>query len=118
MIRKAIGLAVFVLVALFFWRVVPVWMTYFDFRDEVREASRYSEGQTAGQVQQHILNLAQKDNIPLEMNAIKVLKEAQLVHVSMAYTEQLQVLPGYFYPYEFTIEVDTQISPIPPIKAR
>jgi len=40
------------------------------------------------------------------------------VHVSLAYTEQLQVLPGYFYPYKFTIEVDTPISPIPPQKER
>ena len=118
MIRKVISLAVIVLVALFFWRVTPVWMTYFDFKDQVHEASRYSEGQTAGQVQQHILRLAREDDIPLEANAIKVLKEQQLVHVSLAYTEQLQVLPGYFYPYEFTIEVDTPISPIPPQKER
>jgi hypothetical protein len=115
MIRKLFSLAVIVLVALFFWRVVPPWMNYFDFRDQVREAARYSHGQTAEQVQQHIMHLAEEDHIPLDAQAIKILKEEQLVHVNLVYTENLQVLPGYYYPYEFKLDIDTEISPIPPM---
>ena len=115
MIRKLVSLAVIVLVALFFWRVTPPWMRYFDFQDQVREAARYSQGQTAEQVQAHIFRVAQEDNIPLDEQAIKILKEEQLMHVELAYTENLQVLPGYFYPYEFKIEVNTPISPMSPV---
>jgi hypothetical protein len=115
MIRKLVSLAVIVLVVLFFWRVVPPWMTYFDFQDQVREAARYSQGRTAEQVQAHIVRLAQQDQIPLDERAIKILKEEQLMHVELAYTENLQVLPGYFYPYEFRIEINTPISPTPPV---
>ena len=116
--RKVISLAVIVLIALFFWRVIPPWMDYFDFQDEVREAARYSEGQTADEVKAHILKLAQESHVPLDADSVKILKEERLVHVSLAYTRNLEILPTYYYPYQFTIEVDTEISPIPPLKQR
>ncbi len=113
MMRKLFSLAVIVLVVHFFWRVTPPWMDYFDFRDQVREAAQYSQGETAGQVRQHIFRLAQQDGIPLQEPAIKILKEEQLMRVQLAYTENLQILPGYFYPYEFQIDINTEISSMP-----
>jgi hypothetical protein len=113
-LRKLFALVVVLLIAHAGWRVGPTVVTFIKLRDHVGELARYSGAQSAEELQKAVDSAAQKVGVTFDPGTLKVQKVGQRVMVDARYRRQLEILPRYFYPYEFTIAVDTVITnPIP-----
>jgi hypothetical protein len=108
--RKLLNLAVVLLVVHAGWRVGPVVFRYFDFEDKITEAARYSGRHSAAELQKAILDIAQSEGVPLDPKALNVQKSGQRVRIDARYTEDLEVLPRYYDPREFTVSIETTLA--------
>jgi hypothetical protein len=53
------------------------------------------------------MSLAKQYEIPVEPEAIRVRRADNHTLVDATYTERIEILPRYFYPWEFNVNVDT-----------
>jgi len=108
--RKLLNLAVVVLIAHAGWKVGPVFFRHFEFKDKITEAARYSGRHTAADLQKEILAIADSEGVPLDPKALKVQKSGERVRIDVSYTQNLELLPRYYYPHEFTLSIETLLA--------
>jgi len=108
--RKLLNLVIVLLIAHAGWKVGPVFFRYFSFKDKITEAARYSGARPAAELQKEILTIAQSEGVPLDPKALGVQKSGNLVRIDGSYSENLELLPSYYYPHEFTISIETSLA--------
>jgi len=108
--RRLLNLAVVALIAHAGWKVGPVFFRYFEFKDRITEAARYSGRHTAAELKKQILEIAGAEGVPLDAEALQVQKSGDHVRVDASYTEPLEFLPRYYYPHEFTFSIQAVLA--------
>lgn len=108
--RKLLNLAVVLLIVHAGWKIGPVFLRHFEFKDQVTEAARFSGRRSAAELRQQVLALAKQDGVPLDPRALNVQKAGEVVRVDASYTENLEILPRYYYPHEFTLSIVTVLA--------
>jgi hypothetical protein len=108
--RKLLNLAVIVLIVHAGWKIGPVFVRHFNFKDQVTEIARFSARRSAADVKQQVLALAERDGVPLDQRALTVQKSGEFVRVDASYSENLEILPRYYYPHEFTISIQVVLA--------
>ncbi len=108
--RKLLNLAVVLLIAHAGWKIGPVFFRHFAFKDKITEAARYSGRHPAADLQKEILAIAGAEGVPLDPKGLNVQKAGERVRIDARYTENLQLLPRYDYPYEFTVSIETTLA--------
>jgi hypothetical protein len=104
--RTLIKLALFALVLNAAAHVVPVFWNYVKFRDAVAETAKFSSRRSERDVQERVLSIAQRFDVPVTLQQIAVRKHSDRTYVEMAYTKPLEYFPGRSYPMEFTVKVE------------
>jgi hypothetical protein len=89
------------------WRAGNVYLRYYQFKDNVRQAAQFSDQRPEGELHQRVLSLAKQHEIPVEPEAVRVRREDNHTLVDAVYTERIEILPRYFYPWQFKVSVDT-----------
>lgn len=105
--KTIIKLIVAALVVHATWRTSTVYMRYYEFKDQVHEAAQFSDRKPDSELHARVLTLAEQHQIPLAPEALNVRRQENHTLVDATYTEQIEVLPRYFYPWEFKVHVDT-----------
>jgi hypothetical protein len=108
MLRTLIKLLLFILVVHAGVRTVPVFWTYFKFRDAVAETARFSSRRSAEEVAARVMAIATRMDVPLAPGALRVTKQAARTRVEASYTEELEFLPRRTYPWTFQISVEEE----------
>ena len=103
--KAILKLIVVVLIANALWRVGSAYLSFYRFKDSVRVAAT-DQGKSADDLRQKIVELASTYDVPLTPDAITIRREANHTIVESSYTTPLAVLPGYEYPWPFSLEVD------------
>ena len=111
--KKLIQLLIVVLIAHAGWRVGPVYWRYVTFRDHVSEAVKFSGARPEDELLDRIVELAAAGRVPVAREAVQVRRVADHTYLDLAYVEPLELLPRYFYPYEFKISVDAWHVKVP-----
>ena len=104
MIRKLIQLAIFLLMANALYRVAPVSIHYYKFKDAVQELALFSQKATDAQLVDRVMELADENNIPLDREWVQVRRPNGELIIDASYVETMKVLPGYDYVRQFDIE--------------
>jgi hypothetical protein len=107
MIRTAIKLAVVALLANATWQVFNAYWPYYKFKDAIQATAQFRGDKTDDQVRARILELAGQFDLPVSDDMLSVRREDQHTIVDTAYTQPVELFPGYTYPWPFTIHVDT-----------
>ena len=89
------------------WRAGNVWVRYYKFKDGVQQAAQFSERRPTSELHARVMTLAKQNAIPLDPDAVQVRREENHTLVDATYTERIEILPKYFYPWEFKVNVDT-----------
>jgi hypothetical protein len=110
MIRTAIKLAIVALVVHAGVKIVPVYWSYFKFKDAVQETANFSARRTTEEVRARVLAIAQRIDVPVTGPDIRVRKEDERTLVETEYTADLEYFPGRSYPMEFKIRVEGEAS--------
>ena len=114
MIKLAIKLAIAALIANAAWQAGRTFAAHYQFRDEVRQAALI-RGQTDGQLQQRVLELAADYDIPLTADAFTIRREERHIYVEGSYVRAVPVAPRLDYPWRFSWEVDAYIIDPPKV---
>ena len=104
MIRKLIQLAIFLLMANALYRVAPVSIHYFTFKDAVQELALFSQKATDAELADHVMALADENSIPLDREWIQIHRSNGKLVIEVSYVETMKVLPGYDYVRQFDVE--------------
>ncbi|SRR5713226_8248579 len=107
MIRLIIKLAIAALVANAAWRVGSAYATYYKFKDAVTESAQFSGDKGEDQLRQRVLELAAQYDIPVTDTSFTVRRDDTRTSVTGSYTQAIEVVPGYRYPWSFSWNVET-----------
>ena len=104
MIRKLIQLAIFLLIANAGYRIAPVSIHYFQFKDALQELALFSQKSTDAELLDRVMALADEHNIPLDRDYITIHRPNGQLIIDASYVESMKVLPGYTYDRQFDVE--------------
>ncbi|HEY4671239.1 MAG TPA: hypothetical protein VIG78_04145 [Gemmatimonadaceae bacterium] len=104
MIRKLVKLAVFLLIANAVYRIAPVSVHYFQFKDALQELALFSQKVPDAELIDRVMALADEHSVPLDRDYIQIRRPNRQLIIDVAYVESMKVLPGYSYEHEFDIE--------------
>jgi hypothetical protein len=114
MIKLAIKLGIAALIANAAWQAGRTFADHYQFRDEVRQAALI-RGQTDGQLQQRVLELAADYDIPLTPDGFSIRREERHIYVQGSYERVVPLAPRVDYPWRFNWEIDAYIIDPPKV---
>jgi hypothetical protein len=103
-IRKLVKLAVFLLIANAVYRIAPVSLHYFQFKDALQELALFSLRVPDAELIDRVMALAEEHSVPLDRDYIQIHRSTGRLTIDAAYVESMKVLPGYSYEHEFDVE--------------
>lgn len=105
MLRTIIRLALVALVVHAAVKTVPVFWSHVKFRDAVEEMAMFSAKRSEGEVLDRVMQIAERFDVPLARQAVRVRKAQGITFVDAAYTAQLEIFPNRYYPWDFQINI-------------
>jgi len=106
MVKTIIKLAVAALVVLACWRSANVTLRYFKFKDAVHEVVLFSNSKSDAQLQGRVMELARQFDIPIAEEDIEIKRVENRTMVHAVYTEQVELIPTKFFPWQFKVNVE------------
>ncbi len=103
--RNIIRLVVVVAVVHAGVKIGPVFWTHFKFRDSVHDLAMFSVKRTEREVQDRVMDIAARMDVPVDRENVTVRKDKQKTIVSASYRAQLEYFPRRYYPWDFDFEV-------------
>lgn len=104
MIRKLVQLAIVLLIANALYRVAPVTIHNYQFKDALRELALFSQKATDAEIMDRVMALADENNIPLDRDDVQIRRSNAQLIIDVSYVETMKVLPGYDWVHQFDIE--------------
>lgn len=118
MIKLVLKLAIAALLANAAYRVGSEYLTYFKFRDAVRDAAMF-KARNDEELAAQIMDLASEYDVPLLESALSINRAERQVQVDGSYDKLIEVVPTFFYTWHFSWSIDATVSIIiPPYKPR
>jgi hypothetical protein len=110
--KTIIKLVIAALVVHATYRAADVYLRYYNFRDDVHQIAQFAGRQTDTELRDRVLEAAQQREIPLDPAEIAVRRKPNHLLIDATYSENIELLPRYFYPWEFKLDIDVlTISP-------
>ncbi len=88
------------------WRAGMAYWDYYRFRDAVQAAAQFAGDRSTHEVQARVLEIASSLGLPVEAERVSVRRESNHTFVDATYVRQIEILPAYQIPWEFTVNVD------------
>ena len=108
MIKTIVKLVVVVLIANATWRIGNAYVSHYNFTDAVHQLSLFRGQQTDDMLRKRIFEAASNFDIPVD--DITLLSRDRHTIVDGAYVREIEVAPGFVYPWPFDFHVDTLSS--------
>jgi hypothetical protein len=105
MIRRALQIAVFLLLANAVYQAVPVSWHYYQFKDALQELALFSQKSTDAQLIDRVMVLADEHSIPLDRDYVQVQRGRSEIVITVSYIDTMRFVPGYDYNRQFDITV-------------
>lgn len=106
MIKTVLKLAIGALLIHATWRSGTAFYRYYSFQDEVQAVALVGGEKSEGELQGRVLELATQFGIPLAEDHVTIRKEATRTLIDAVYTDSIEIVPRYFYPWEFKMSVE------------
>jgi hypothetical protein len=111
-VKTIVKLIVVALMANALWHVANVYLSFYRFQDAVTSAAL--QRRSDEDLRDKVVALAASYDVPLNADDITIRHEDQHTVVEGTYKRPIPVLPGYEYPWPFTMSVDV-LSIAPPL---
>lgn len=107
MIRRLIGLVVFLLVVYAGWHTGIVWFHNQQFEDTVREVALFGAGKSDDALKQSVMQAAADNQVPLDDDFIDIQRRTIVgtndhVIIKVSYAVMVPIVPGKRYRWEFS----------------
>jgi len=108
LIKTIVKLVVVVLIANATWRIGSAYVSHYKFTDSVHQLSLFRGQQTDDMLRKRIFEAASNFDIPVD--DITLQSRDRHTIVDGAYVREIEVAPGFVYPWPFDFHVDTLSS--------
>lgn len=88
------------------WRGGAAFWRYYKFKDGVQATAQFAGARSEAEIHNRVVEIAQELDIPVDPENIEVRKEENHTFVNAAYTERIEFVPTYVYPWQFKLNVD------------
>jgi hypothetical protein len=104
--KTIIKLAIAALIINASWRVGSVFWRYYRFKDEVQQAALFGSSRSESDLQKSVVETAERMQLPVAPESVSVHREENHTFINATYTEQVQLVPTYYFPYQFNMNLD------------
>jgi hypothetical protein len=115
MTRTVLKLAIVALLLHASWRSGMAAWRYYNFKDEVRATAQFSAGKSESELQSRVLEIAARWQVPVDADHVAVRHDQNHTTIDAVYTEKIEFLPTYRYPWEFKVNVDAFTLEVPKV---
>ena len=88
------------------WRAGTVFWRNYQFRDGVQQTAQFSGHRSDGELLEQVIEIARVNDIPIEADAVHVRRTDNHTLIEVSYEERIELVPRYFYPWRFNVNVD------------
>lgn len=106
MIKAALKLVVAVLIANATWHVAAAYMSFYRFKDAVTDLAIHDGTSSDDQLRARVMELAASHDEPLAAESVTIRRAEHHTFVDGEYTKPVSLVPGYTYPWPFSLAVD------------
>ena len=106
MIKTVLKLAIVALLANATWHVFNAYAPFYKFKDAVQYATLHRGKISDDELKQQVLDLAAQYELPIAVSKVTVSQVRTSTIVDASYVQGIDLLPGYTYPWTFTMHVD------------
>lgn len=95
------------------WRAGTSYWKYYKFRDNLQATAQFAGERTIDELHARAMELATEFDIPVKPEQVNVRREKNFTYIDAAYTDQIEILPRYFYPWDFKANVQAFSIKVP-----
>jgi hypothetical protein len=88
------------------WRAGTVYWNYYQFQDGLQQIAQFSGARSANELRNMAFEVAKQHDIPIQPDRIIVRREENHTLIDASYDVRIELLPRYYYPYQFKVSVD------------
>ena len=88
------------------WKAGTVYLRYYEFKDEVTQIAQFGVNQPNIVLRTQVIDAAKRRDIPLDPETVSVQRRQAHIIIDAHYTELVELLPRYFYPWDAKLHVD------------
>ena len=107
MLRTLVKLVLVALIINAAWQLFSVYWSHFKFVDAVQATTQFRGQKSEEQIRSRILELAAELDVPVSDENLTIQGTRSHTTVDGTYTRPVKLLPGYIYPWRFTLHTDT-----------
>lgn len=107
MIKSILKLAVVAVIANAVWHVFVPYSAHFKFTDAVEATTQFGDEKSDEELRARIVELASQYDVPVTSDSFTLKRQNTHTIVDGSYTQQIELFPGYLYPYTFRWRTDT-----------
>ena len=107
--KLIIKLVITALIANALFRIGTEYVTYYNFRDSVREAATY-RAKNDVELSQRVMEIASAYGVPLAADGFTMRRDHREATVLGSYTKPIELAPGFPYQWKFDFEIQTYVT--------
>ena len=88
------------------WRAGTVYWQYYQFKNGAQHTAQFSGRSSDSDLHNQVLEVAKALKIPLDPDRVTVRRVDNHTLIDATYDQGIEVLPRYFYPWQFSVNVD------------
>jgi len=105
--KTLIKLALAALVVNACWQAGSTYWRYYKFKDGVQQSALFSGlTRSDSELHQMVLDIAKATDVPVAPENIHARRGENHIMIDAVYTERIQLVPTYYFPYEFKMNLD------------
>jgi hypothetical protein len=88
------------------WKSGTVFWRYYKLKDGAQAAALFAGRRSEDELHSRVMEIAHELDVPIDPATLTVKKEPNHTYIKGSYTDQIELLPRYFYPWQFKLDVD------------
>ena len=88
------------------WKSGAAYWRYYMLQDGAQAAALFSGTQSPAEIHNRVIKIARDLDVPISPDNLEVRREPNHIYINTTYTEKIELLPRYFYPWEFTLKLN------------
>jgi hypothetical protein len=107
--KSLIKLLIAALIANATWRIGSEYLSYYKFKDSVREFTQHRASKNESQIRGRIMELATQYDVPLDDDSLTITHVNNHTIVDGSYVKPIDVVPTFRYNWPFKFHIDTYV---------
>ena len=99
------------------WKCGNAYFRFYQLKDAAQDAALFGAGKSPDEIRNSVFEVANNLNLPVDPDKIAVRRTPNHTYVTTSYIEKIEILPSFFYPWEFKLNIDV-LTMTPPRDAQ